>query len=204
MDDNLDHDNRKYSVESLTVLTEDYIMRMINQALAVFLQALGLKKAGQFSQALQVFDQALEGLLGLNARLAKQLDDRQLLDMLTFQDKLDVDRLLMIADIYREEGEVHALQGQPEQSRLAAQRSLRLYLEAALATEARPTIELVQKIEAQRSSLTAPDLPVETRLALLDYLDRLLASGEDFLAAAGLSPRDLQLAIASLDTADLH
>jgi hypothetical protein len=28
------------------MLTEDYIMRLINQVLAVFLQAVGLKKAG--------------------------------------------------------------------------------------------------------------------------------------------------------------
>lgn len=186
------------------MLTEDYIMRMINQVLAVFLQALGLKKAGQLSQALQVFDQAVEILLGLRAGLAEQLEDRQLLALLTFQDRLDVDRLLVLADIYCEEGEVHALQGQPEKSRFAAQRSLRLYLEAALAAGANPALALVQKVEAQRSRLSAPDLPVETRLALLDYFDRLLASGEDFLAAAGLSRPDLQAALASLDTADLH
>jgi hypothetical protein len=186
------------------MLTEDYIMRMINQVLAVFLQALGLKKAGQLSQALQVFDQAVESLLGLRADLAKQLEDRQLLALLTFQDKLDIDRLLLLADIYHEEGEVYALQGQPQQSQFAAQRTLRLYLEATLSTEANPTLEVVQKIEAQRSGLSAPDLPVETRLALLDYFDRLLASDEDFLAAAGLSRPDLQAALASLDTSDLH
>ena len=78
------------------MLTEDYIMRMINQVLAVFLQALGLKRAGQLSEALQVFDQAVESLLGMRATLAKQLEDRQLLALLTFHDKLDVDRLLKI------------------------------------------------------------------------------------------------------------
>ena len=186
------------------MLTEDYIMRMINQVLAVFLQAVGFKKAGQFSQALQTFDQAVESLLGLRASLANQLEDRQLLAMLTFQGKLDVDRLLVLADIYHEKGEVYALQGQLEQSQFAAQRGLRLYLEAALATEAILPLELVQKIEAQRSRLSAPDLPVETRLALLDYFDRLLPSGEDFLAAAGLSRPDLQASLTSLDTADLH
>jgi tetratricopeptide (TPR) repeat protein len=186
------------------MLTEDYIMRMINQTLAVFLQALGFKKAGQFSEALQVFDQALESLLGLRASLAKQIEDHQLLTMLTFNGKLDVDRLLVLADIYREEGEVLTLQGQPKQSQFAAQRSLRLYLEAALTSEANPPLELVQKIEAQRSMLLAPGLPVETRLALLDYLDRLIASGDDFLAEVRLSRPDLQAALDMLDTADLH
>jgi hypothetical protein len=186
------------------MLTEDYIMRMINQALAVFLQALGLKKAGQLSEALQALDQAVESLLGLRASLVNQLEDQQLLSLLTFQDKLNVDRLLLLADIFRAEGEVQSLRGQTEQSRFAGQRSLRLYLEAAFVIEDNPSLELVQKIEAQRSRFSEPDLPVETRLALLDYYDRLLACGEDFLASAGLSRQELQAAFALLDTADLQ
>ncbi len=186
------------------MLTEDYIMRMINQALAVLMIALGFKRAGQLSEALQSFDQALESLLGLNARLVKQLDDSRLLEMLTFLGKLDIDRLLVLAQIYREEAEVYTLQGQPESSQFAAQRSLRLYLEAALASEANPDLELIQKIEAQRLKLAVSALPVETRLALLDYLDRLLASGDNYLAAAGLSRQDLLEALSSLDSPDLH
>ena len=185
------------------MLSEDYIMRMINQALAVLMIALGLKRAGQFSEALQAFDQALETLLGLNARLAKQLNDSQLLNMLTFQEKLDVERLLVLAEIYREEAEVYTLQGQAESSQLAAQSSLRLYLEAALASEANPNLKLIQKIEALRLKIAATALPVETRLALLDYLDRLLASDDDFLAAAGLSRPDLLATFSSLDSPDL-
>jgi hypothetical protein len=186
------------------MLTEDYIMRMINQALAVLVTALGFKRAGQFSEAQQAFDQALETLLGLNAHLVNQLDDRLLLDMLTFLGKLDIDRVLVLANIYREQADVYTLQDQPESSQFAAQRSLRLYLEAALASEAKPNIELIQKIESLRLQLSAPSLPVETRLALLDYLDRLLASGDDFLASAGLSRPDLLAAFSSIESHDPH
>ena len=186
------------------MLSEDYIMRLINQALAVLMIALGLKKAGQLSEALQTFDQAIENLIGLNARLAKQLDDSLLLEMLTFQGKLDVERLVMLADIYREQAEVYRMQGQPENSQFAAQRSMRLYLEAALALDANPNLELIQKIEALRHKLDPGTLPVETRLALLDYLDRLLALDEDFLVAAGLSRPDLLAAFSALDSPDLH
>src|SRR4030042_3076117 len=186
------------------MLTEDYIMRMINQAVAVVMAALGLKKAGQFSEAQKAFDQALESLLGLNAHLAKQLDDNQLLDILTFQGKLDVERSLMLAEILREESELYTLQGQPDLSQLAAQSSLRLFLEAAMVSEANPNLELVQKIEALRHKLAAPALPVETRLALLDYLDRLLAADDNFLTSAGLSRPNLLAAFSSLDNLDLH
>jgi HEPN domain-containing protein len=186
------------------MLTEDYIMRMINQALAVLFTALGLKKAGQYSEALQAYDQAVESLLGLNARLVKQLDDQRLLEILTFQEKLDLDRLLVLADIFREEAEVHALQGHPEQGLFLAQRALRLYLEASLAGDTNPSLQLIEKVEAQRAKLSAPDLPVETRLALLDYFDRLLSSGDAFLDAAGLSRAGLKASYAEIDTPDLH
>ena len=186
------------------MLTEDYIMRLINQALAVLLIALGLKKSGQYSEALQTYDQALGSLLGLDAHLAKQLDDSLLIEMLSFQNTVDIDRLLVVADIYREESEVYSLLGQPENSLFAAQRSLRLHLEAALASEVNPTPELIEKIEGLRSKLDAPALPFETRLALLDYLDRMLSLGDDFLASAGLSRQELLTASSSLDSPDLQ
>lgn len=184
------------------MLTEDYIMRLIGQALAVLMIALGLKKARKYEEALHTFDQALEIVLGLPARLVYALDDKALLDKLTFNGKLDVERLLVVADIYREEAEVFELQGRPADSTFARQRSLRLYLEAALDSETALTVELIRKIESLRRKLTTTTLPIETRLALLDYLERLLASGDDFLAEAGLSRQDLQAAFNSLNTAD--
>jgi len=185
------------------MLTEDYFMRMINQAVAVLMTALGFKRAGQFSEALQAFDQAIEGLLGINAHLAKRLDDNALLKLLTFQDELDVDRLLVLAEIYCEEADVYSLQGQPERNQDIAKSSLRLYLEAALASDANPSLELVQRIESLRLKLAAPTLPVESRLALLDYLERLLATGDDFLAAAGLARSELLADFSSLDSLDM-
>ena len=186
------------------MLTEDYIMRMINQALAALLIALGLKKVGQYNEALQTYDQAIKSLLGLDAHLVNQLDDSLLLEKLTFIGKFDIDRLLVLADIYREESEVHILQGQPKKSRFAEQRSLHLYLEAVLASKDHPDLEHIQKIEALRHKAIANSLPIETRLALLDYLERLIASSDNFLAAASLSRPELVADFSSLNSADLH
>jgi hypothetical protein len=186
------------------MLTEDYIMRMINQALAALMTALGLKRAGQLSQAQQALDQALESLLGINARLANQLDDSKVLEMLTFLDKIDVDRVRVLADIYREQAEVYSLQGEHVSSLLAAQRSLRLYLEVALAGSDKPNLELIQKIETLRLKIDMSSLPVETRLALLDYFERMLESDDEYLTVVGLSRPDLEHAFASLNTPDLR
>ncbi len=186
------------------MLTEDYIMRMISQALAVLMTALGLKKAGQYRQAQQALDQALESLLGINARLVDQLDDRTLLEMLTFLGKLDTYRVTVLADIYREQADVYSLLDQPESSLFAAQRSLRLYLEAFLASESAPNLELIQKIEPLRLKLSTSPLLVETRLALMDYLEHLLAFDDTYLSSAGLSRPELQAAFTFLDCPDLH
>ena len=112
--------------------------------------------------------------------------------MLTFQGKLDVERLVVLADIYREQAELYTMQAQPENSQFAAQRSLRLFLEATLSSEASPDLELIQKVEALRLNRTTSSLPLETRLALLDYLDRLIALDGGFLATAGFSHPDLE------------
>jgi hypothetical protein len=180
------------------MLTEDYIMRMIAQAIAVLMTALGLKRSRRYSEALQSFDQAIETLLGLNADLAKQLEDSALLDLLTFRGALDVERVLLLADIYREQAEVFSLAGQPGNSRLASQRSLRLYLEALLAGRTELSVELVQKIEMLRRQASGATLPVETSLGLLDYLERLLQSSDTFLAEAGISRPSLAAAFLSL------
>ena len=181
------------------MLTEDYIMRMISQALAVIMIALGLKKSQKYKEALQTFDQALESLLGLNANLVNRLEDSGLLDRLTFMDTLDIERTIVLADIYREESEIHDALGQLENSLFTAQRSLRLYLEACLANDANLTQELIQKIELLRHKIAVASLSIETRLALQDYLDRLFGSSDDFLAAAGLSRKDVLIDISTVE-----
>ncbi len=181
------------------MLTEDYIMRMISQAIAVLMAALGLKKQGKYDEALQSFDQAIEVLLGLNAHLADQLDEHTVLEMLTFNGVLDTNRLLVLADIYRERAEVEETLGQNDASPLTAKRSLRLYLEAALAGEVIPEAEVCQKIEALRQKIDPASLPAESRLALLDYLERMSGANDEFLAAAGLERNKLEAAIAILN-----
>jgi hypothetical protein len=98
---------------------------------------------------------------------------------------------------------VFALQGQPGESTFAPQRSLRLYLEAALAGETNLTIELIRKIEDQRKALLVSELPAETRLALMDYFDRMLTARDDFLTESGLTRAELQAEMDSLDSGEV-
>jgi hypothetical protein len=185
------------------MLSEDYIMRMIGQAMAALMNALGLRKAGKYEDAMQSLDQALEGVLGLKPHIVDQLDDGMLINHLNRGGQHDIERMLLVADIYREKSALYRLKAQPADSLAAAGRSLRLYLEACLTDETSLTSELVRKIEPLRLELTAASLPLETRLALLDYLERMLARSDSFLAECALTRPALQQAFDSLNTITL-
>lgn len=169
------------------MFTEDYLMRMINQALAALLTAIGLKKAGKFREARQAIDQAVEGLTAMPAGLLDQMDEDSLLSVLTVQDKLDVARLAVLADLYQEQGEILAQLGQGAEGASSSARALRLILEAVLAGEGDLFPELIGKIEARRLAAQNNNLPIQTQLALRDYFQRLLAQDDVSLAVAGTS-----------------
>jgi hypothetical protein len=114
------------------MLTEDYIMRMINQALVVLRRILRMKEAGQHQEAVQEIDQVLEQLLGLKSDLIKVLDDESLLESLTQNEQLDVDRLYLVAELMKEEGEILLEMGKVEEGLLSSIRALNFYLEVAL------------------------------------------------------------------------
>jgi tetratricopeptide (TPR) repeat protein len=124
------------------MFTEDYILRMINQAVAVLLKALGLRKKGQYAEAHQEVDLALELVTGLRALLLYQMDDESLVELLV--PKVDdtkslsgafYERLWVTADLLREKGEIFAAQGLADESTNFSLRALYLFLEASFVAQ---------------------------------------------------------------------
>jgi len=180
------------------MFTEDYLMRIINQAIAALLTAIGLRKAGKYSEARQAIQQAMEQLTTLPANLVDQMDDGSILSMLTAQGQLDVGRLAILADLYQEQGEILIKLDQPVQGSIAFGRGLRFILEVVLSEVADLSTENIDKVEVlvQRSNGNA--LPVETQLALSDYYQRLLEKDDQSLVAAGISRKQVSQTLAKL------
>ena len=151
------------------MFSEDYIMRMIRMATAAMVQIIGLKKGGQYKQALQAIDQALEEVLGLKADLIRAMDDESLLSALTQQDRLDTDRLLLLADLFFEETDILAMQGKPAASQASALRALNFYLDVVLDWGPERISEKYAKIEQLVDSLGENTLPPQTCFALYFY-----------------------------------
>lgn len=180
------------------MFTEDYLMRIINQALAALMTAIGLRKAGKNSEALQAIQQAIEQLTTLPANLIDQMDDAIILSMLSAEGQLDIGRLAILADLYQEDGEILFKLEQPAQGFISFARALRFTLEAVLSEDDNLSSENIGKVEGLVQRLKGRIFPVETQLALSDFYQRLLEKDDPSLAMAGTSRKKVSQALAEL------
>lgn len=123
------------------MFSEDYIIRMVRQATAVLASIIGLKSAGQYQEALQDIDQALEQLLGMDPKLIRLLDDESLYKILTKNNVLDLEKLGFLADLFKEEGDIKKLQNQNDECINCYIRSLNYYLMISINSETSRSIE---------------------------------------------------------------
>ncbi|MFN2212041.1 MAG: DUF6483 family protein [Anaerolineales bacterium] len=153
------------------MLTEDYFLRMINQMLVVLTQILYHKDAGQYQEAQILIEQSLEQLLGVRPGLLKQMDDDSVLRLLTSQGELDPDRLAMVAELYKLEGDLLVAQNvNPEADNLYL-RSLTFYLQISLNGNPQGLISLDDKIDELYQKFSDRDVPEEVLYLLFDYYE---------------------------------
>lgn len=169
------------------MLTEDYIIRMINQAIAVLVTIAKLKAVGQYQEALQLFEQTLEQLIGLRVSLVKELNNRAILNLITMNGSLDTDRLLVIANLFKEEGDILAAQNKIQQSIWSYQRAIHLFLEYELngGPKIQPTPNI--SIETLVSLLENVELPIETEFLLSSYFEQIESYHEGYKVLIKLS-----------------
>jgi hypothetical protein len=180
------------------MFTEDYLMRIINQAIAALMTAIGLRKSGKYSEARQVIQQAIEQLTTLPANIVDQMDDSSILSMLVAQGQLDVGRLAILADLYQEQGDILWKLDQQILGISAFTRALRFTLEVVLSEASNLSTGNIGKVEVLVKRLKGDTLPVETQLALSDYYQRLLGMNDQSLAAAGTSRKQVSQELAKL------
>ena len=136
-------------------LSEDYLVRLISQAVAALHIIAGHRAAQQHKEAQQKVDEALEGQIGLRASLLKELDDERLKEMLTTNGTLELERFLLVADLFRESAELAQIRGDDVAFRRDGQRALSFYQEAARNGGIEVDEALPGKIDALRAALGA-------------------------------------------------
>ena len=155
------------------MFSEDYLMRMINLAVAALVRAIGLRKDGDYEKANQSIDQALEQLTGLSADLLRQIDDQGVLNQLLTQGELDRERAVLVADLYSERGNICALQNQPDDACFCWHRALMISLEVTLSNPELTPADQKEKIDGLFSATKECQLPFDTRFNLYSYYDSI-------------------------------
>ncbi len=156
-------------------LTDDYLMRMIAQAVAVLANILNLRKAGSYQEALQQVDEALSSLLGLPSSVIKNMDDPTILQVLTPQSHLDDRRAELVGDILREQAEIYTANGKFPEAFLSRQRALIYYLEAGLVQEPEPAQELKDKVQSLFEQIGISNINEDALWALFCYQENIKA-----------------------------
>jgi len=76
---------------------EDYVRRMVEQAVNAVTTVLGLTKLERYPEAQSEVDSALQRLLGLHLSLVTSLPAPELVAMLRWGEKPDIGKLVVLA-----------------------------------------------------------------------------------------------------------
>jgi hypothetical protein len=154
-----------------TSLLEDPIFQTLVAAIAATIAKLtNLKTAGFYQEAQDEIDRGLEDLIGLKTDQIRNLSDSFVLDLLTVNEFLDLERLWFVAELIHAEGEIQIAQGRLSEGLESQTRALGFFIEVAFsANEDIP--QVTQRIDALFSAWV-DDLPAETLYSLYDYFDQ--------------------------------
>jgi tetratricopeptide (TPR) repeat protein len=150
------------------LLRRDWLMRQIEQAARMLAAIIAKATSGQPIEALGMFDQAYQPLLGVGARLVPVLSDEQLLAMLAPGGVIDPNRWPVLVRLLVTEADLYAQQGD----------------EAAAAIRYRKALMLLHEV-----GWSQPDFDPELCAHLADRLRTLSPEPEELVMLAELYER---------------
>lgn len=163
----------------------DFIARLIEQLALLLIEISRLKKAQQFAQALQAVENTLLGVTGLGVVSARFTEAVELLRKLVrFEgDAEGRDRALITARLLSEIGGIYLAQDRLQEHCDFQRKSLELTLRTAFFTGRFDQPDHAPRVDDLVASLAACDVPVETRVLLMRYYERMgdYARAEDAL-----------------------
>ena len=154
------------------MLSEDRFLWMFNLALTGLLNAVRLRTAKLYQEAMDVIQHTLEEFFGLDIDVLNQVDDTSLLESMRQDGVLDLERVAIAADLFHEAGTLYSIQNRPVEAQTNYVRALYFYLEVVLNTEEEIPEELSGKIDELYGTLGINDVSIETQLSLYYYFDR--------------------------------
>lgn len=169
------------------MVRRDYILRMIEQlgvVWTVIVRAAGLRAGGQYQEAGLLLEQALRQQFGFGGEMLERLSADELIALVRLGRSASVDkaviaeRLLLLGAMLREQAELHAAQGRPDEAAASALKALRVDL-TVLVDEGRADERASAAIAPLLGRLAHYEIPA----ALRDQLWRFYERRGDFATA---------------------
>jgi hypothetical protein len=158
-----------------TSILEDPIFQTLVAAISALMAKLAnLKTSGSYQEAFVEIDRRLDELVGLKSDQLMGLSDAFIIDLLTVNEFLDVQRLWFLAELINAEGEMKSACGLNAEGRHQQIRALGLFIEVAFGSAVEiPSVS--QFIDTLFDDLR-DHLSEDVLFSLYDYYDR----SEDF------------------------
>ena len=161
----------------------DYLMRQIEQAARALAAIMKKALGGEADQALTMFDEVYQPLLGVSQRVVSTLTDEQLISLLTSGSMPDLRRVASVLEVVKSEADVHAQAGHQQAAATRYRRALSLAGYVAGRSEDLLDTELAGDVVERTSGMA---LTPSQRLGLARVLESLgrYADAEDALFEA--------------------
>ena len=154
-----------------TSLLEDPIFQTLVTAIAATVAKIAnLRAMGAYGQASEEIEARLDELIGLKYDQLRYLDDDFILDLLTVNEILDVQRLWYLAVLIDARGEILISQGKQTEGLENRLRAIRLLIEVAFSIS-EPIDDVNTQIDVIAKDLWI-NLPEETLFSLYDLWER--------------------------------
>ncbi|MGA2179894.1 MAG: DUF6483 family protein [Verrucomicrobiota bacterium] len=169
------------------MIRRDYILRQIEQFVAMLAKITGLAKDEQWQEASAVTAGEFQRLTGMDAREVVRLSETELLARLIQSEPTHVveSKAFMLATLLKTNGDLIAGQGRLEESRQYYLKGLHLLLDTFGRNEITERPDFVPAVEAFLAGLRDAPLPVKTNARLIRHYEqtREFAKAEDALFA---------------------
>lgn len=149
---------------------QDYVLRMIQQMGLFVTHLLKKRKEGDDEGALLEIREAYGRMTGLHASLVYGLSEDDVVTMLTVQGAVHPERLVSLAILLREEGDIYSSRNEIDDALPRMQKALRLFLEAWDRSDVLRT-GTIPGLDATIAWMEGYPISPETRLLLMEYLE---------------------------------
>jgi hypothetical protein len=167
------------------MIRRDYILRQIEQFVAMLAKIAGLAKNEQWQEASAVTAGEFQRLTSMDAREVVRLSETELLARLIQGEPTHVveSKTFMLATLLKTNGDLIAGQGRLEESRQYYLKGLHLLLDAFGRSEITERPDFVPAVEAFLAGLRDAPLPIKTNAMLMRHYERTgeFAKAEDAL-----------------------